>query len=281
MVDGDVDACELVWDDAITDVRTRFGLPVIERTPELVERMRSRVRHLLATDPDGSFVATRDGDVVGVAQALVRDDVWVLSLLGVAPPVQAQGIGRRLLEAALSYAGGRRGMILSSRDPKAMRRYALAGFDLHPAVTAWGRVVHDRLPATPGVREGSAGDLDLVAEVDRHVRGAARGLDIAHLLEEAGRLLVVDGVGYVVVRDEGRPVLLAARDDGAATALLFAALAGAPRDRETEVGWITADQQWAIRASLVAGLELHPVGPVMLRGFARPPAPYLPSGAFG
>ena len=140
---------------------------------------------------------------------------------------------------------------------------------------------HERLPATPAVREGGIDDLDLVAEVDVDVRGAARAPDVSHLLEEAGQLLMVDGAGYVVVRDEGRPVLLAARDDGAATALLFAALAGAPRDRETEMGWITAGQQWAIRAALVAGLELHPVGPVMLRGFDRPPAPYLPSGAFG
>ena len=133
----DVDACELLWDDAITDVRTRFALPVIERTPELVDRMRSRIRHLLATDPDGSLVATHDGEVVGLAQAFVRDDLWVLSLFAVAPALQALGIGRELLDAALAYSGGRRGIILASRDPKAMRRYDVdrraRGFDRVPA----------------------------------------------------------------------------------------------------------------------------------------------------
>jgi hypothetical protein len=48
-----------------------------------------------------------------------------------------------------------------------------------------------------------------------------------------------------------------------------------------EVNWMTAAQQWAIRTTLDVGLELHPVGPVMTRGLSGPPAPYLPSGAFG
>jgi hypothetical protein len=48
-----------------------------------------------------------------------------------------------------------------------------------------------------------------------------------------------------------------------------------------EVNWITSAQQWAIHASLEGGLELHPVGPVMTRGFDSPPRHYLPSGAFG
>jgi hypothetical protein len=160
-----------------------------------------------------------------------------------------------------------------------MRRYAHAGFALHPSVTARGHVARDRVPAVDSVREGTARDLALVAEVDRFVRGAAHGSELDLLLAEGARLLVADD-GYVLVRD-GRPILLAARDETAATDLLFAALAHAPADSAVEVGRLTTDQQWAIRACNLVGLELDPAGPFMTRGLLRPPTPYVPSQAFG
>jgi hypothetical protein len=54
-----------------------------------------------------------------------------------------------------------------------------------------------------------------------------------------------------------------------------------PDVQVAEFGWLTADQQWAMRLAMEAGLELHPVGPIALRGFDRSPAPYVPTGAFG
>ena len=40
-----------------------------------------RLRHLLATDPGGSWVAEDEQGIAGLAQALRREDVWGLSLL--------------------------------------------------------------------------------------------------------------------------------------------------------------------------------------------------------
>src|SRR4051812_34735268 len=78
--------------------------------PEVEDARRSiRVRHLLRTDPEGAWVAERDGEVVATAMALVREDVWGLSLLVVQPGLQGQGIGGRVLAPALAYAEGRRG----------------------------------------------------------------------------------------------------------------------------------------------------------------------------
>jgi ribosomal protein S18 acetylase RimI-like enzyme len=286
MRDGDVDACEQVWHEAWGEMRARFHLPAQDVSSGAVARMRARIRHLLTTDPSGSFVADDGHGVVGVAQALVRDRLWVLSLFAVAVHGQGQGIGRSLLAAALRYGEGGPGMILASRDPRAMRRYAAARFRLHPAVMAWGRVRHERLASAADVREGGIevreggiDDTPLVEEIDRQVRGASRGPDLDHLLGEGATLLLGDR-GYAVVRD-GRPLIVAATSDGAAARLLLAALLRAPHDRDVEVSWLTAGQQWAIDMCLRAGLELHPSGPVMIRGRQRPPAPYLPSGAFG
>ena len=278
----DVAGAEEAWADAYETMRAGYGLPVDPRTPDSVARTRERIAHLLATDPGGSWVAEDDdGAVVGLSQAAVREDLWVLSLLGVASRCQGRGTGKALLDAALEY--GREapsGMILCSRDPRAARRYFRAGFQLHPCVTARGAVDRRGLRPAPAVRAGDAADLDFVADLDRRVRGAAHGPDLVQLLGEGCGLWVREARGFAVAR-EAKPVFLAAADEEAAVDLLHACLGSAGRDEVVEVNWITAPQQWALRVALDVGLELHPVGPLMIRGMAGPPFPYLPSGAFG
>src|SRR5215210_845410 len=105
----------------------------------LIERGRRRVAHLQRTDPDGAWVAEHDGEVAGVALALVREGVWGFSLFAVAPELQGRGVGRRLLEASFAYGRDARGhLILSTENPAAMRSYARLGLDLHPCVAAAG-----------------------------------------------------------------------------------------------------------------------------------------------
>jgi GNAT superfamily N-acetyltransferase len=279
MEPNDIAPGELVWDVAYRTMRERFALPVEARSDAVTLMLQRRMHHLLGTDPDGSVVATIDHRVVGFAQAFVREDLWVLSLFAVEPATQGRGIGRALLDASMTCGAGRRGMILVSRDPLAMRRYFSAGFDLHPTLTAWGAVQHDRLPPSPSVREGDEHDFDQVAAVDREVRGAAHGPDLAFLVGEGSELLVHDGGGYALAGR--RPLLLAATSDEVATELLAAVLRRVPDGEIADVGWLTAGQQWALRVAVRAGMELHPVGPMGLRGFDRPPAPYIATGSFG
>ncbi len=284
MAKEDVPGAQQAWHAAYSAMRAAYHLPIEDRTPASTQLVENRIAHLLSTDPDGSWVAIDqdDGQVIGLSQALVREDLWVLSLLGVAPAAQDRGTGRALLDAALSYGQDTPvGLILCSRDPRAARRYMLAGFDLHPAVTAWGRLKRVRLrPPSAHVREGTAADAGLAAQLDRRLRGGSHRGDLEHLLGNGCRFLVLPDRGYAVARG-AKPVLLAASDEQDAIDLLLAALAGAGDDEVVEVGWLTAAQQWATRVALDVGLELHPVGPVMTRGLDAPPAPYLPSGAFG
>lgn len=248
------------------DVRWRRGL--------------ERVRHLLDTDPQGAWVADDGTGVRGVAMALVREGVWGLSLLAVAPSVQSNGLGRRLLERALATAEGTRAqIILSSLDPRALRSYARAGFALQPAVEGFGVVRRDAIPGGLGVREGESADLDLAAAVDREQRGAAHGPDHEKLLEAGFGLLVLPDRGYVFERD-GSPALLAARDEDGARALLWAALAAAPPAHECGVMFVTQRQGWAVPVMLDAGLSLEPCGPTFVRGKPGPMSPYLPNPAY-
>jgi len=261
-----------------TDLDRRLGRqPEPPRTsPFLV----ARHRHLLTVDPDGQWVSeAENGTLTGAACALRREGLWGLSLLVVHPDAQGQGLGRRLLDRALETARDADGaMITSSTDPRAIRRYAAAGFALWPTLGAQGVVRRDRLDAPDGVRDGDAGDLAHTEAVDREVRGAAHGSDILTMLEGGMRLAVSDE-GYAVY-GEHRVVVLAARTPGGAADLLRAALIAMREDGEIHVNWITAAQQWAIGVVLAAGLSLGPKGPICSRGRLGPLTPYLPSGAF-
>jgi GNAT superfamily N-acetyltransferase len=282
MASDDIDAGEAIWFEAINTMRASRGLPVETRNEESAARTRVRLAHLLSTDPGGSWVAEDDdGQVVGLTQAFVREDLFVLSLLGVSPRSQEKGTGKLLLDAALSYgAAAPVGMIQSSQDPRAMRRYSQAGFELHPCVAAHGRVDQRGLGPSEGVRDGSADDLALAAELDRRLRRGPHGPDLDILVGQGCRLLVSEGRGYALARG-GEPVFLAAQADDDAAQLLTACLRLAGPDDLVTVNWITAPQQWAVRVAVAAGLVLHPVGPLMIRGLPGPPRPYLPNGAFG
>jgi predicted N-acetyltransferase YhbS len=272
--EDDIAAAQRVSDAA-------FGGPTPPTTPELQRRRGERkLRHLLATDPGGCWVAQDgEGELAGVALALRREDLWGLSLLVVRPDVQARGVGRRLLEAALAHADGARGrIVLSSSDPKAMRRYARAGLALVPQVAACGIVDRSRLPATDGVRPGSFDDVAATADVSRHVRGATHHLDLPSFASD-GRQLLVHERGFAV-HEWGTPKLLAAYDDEAATALLWACLAAGGPGATVMVDFIGPGQDWAVAVALEAGLALTPDGPVFVSGDVGPLRPYLPSGAY-
>jgi GNAT superfamily N-acetyltransferase len=273
----DVPAADLVAFEALWGMVPRPG----ETLEARARRGQSRIAHLLATDPGGAWVAEADGRVVGAALALVREALWGLSLFVVEPSHQGAGVGRALLDAALGYADGARGaLILSSTDPKAMRRYARAGFALRPAVAAAGIVDRSALPARhPGVRAATGDDLELTEEISRAVRGATHAPDIPNALAHGHELLVLGDRGFVVHRD-GTPGLLAARDDEAAQALLWAALGASPPGASVQVDFISAGQDWAVAVALEAGLALSPDGPIFVRGDVGPLRPYLPSGAF-
>ena len=239
-----------------------------------------RLRHLLRTDPGGAWVAEEDGEVAGAALALVRDGLWGLSLLVVRPGSQSAGLGRELLGRAYAYGAGAAGhVVLASSDPRALRAYARLGLALHPAMSASG--VPRAVVAPPELRPGDEADFPLLAEIDRHVRGAAHGKDVAAMLAAGSRLLVLPGRGYAVVRPDGAsPQLLAAFTPPDAAAVLRGVLAGAG-ERSARVEWLTSAQQWAMTTCVEAGLDLSGEGgAVFLGGRVGPFAPYLPSGAY-
>jgi hypothetical protein len=217
--------------------------------------------------------------MLGAAVSFNREKVWFLATYAVRPGLQGRGLGRALLAAALEHGrGSLRGMISASGDPKAVRRYRSAGFSLHPQMFLSGTVDRSAIPVVEKVRDGSAGDIDLMDSVDRLTRGAAHGPD-HELMLGFWHLLVSDtttGSGYAYVDASGGVALLAATNRRTATRLLWAALAETTSGQP--IGHVTAANEWAIDVGLAARLELHQEGYLALRGM-DPPRPYLHNGA--
>jgi ribosomal protein S18 acetylase RimI-like enzyme len=240
-----------------------------------------RTAHALETDPEGCWVAEIDGRVVGCAISRVRELMWLLGSFAVAPDVQGRGVGTQLLAAALHHGRGcLRGMFAASADPAAVRRYRLAGFTLHPQMFVTGTVDRDALPLVERVREGSAGDVDLMNSIDRQTRGAAHLSDHETLLGQF-RLLVCEtssSQGYAYVGGDGSPVLVAATTRRTASDLVWEAFASSAPGSTVSLHHITAANQWAVDVGLGARLSVHTSGYLCLRGM-KPPAPYVHHGS--
>lgn len=251
------------------------------RTPERNAAWARRTAHALRTDPEGCWVAEVDGRVIGCAISRVRELMWLLSSFAVAPDVQGRGVGTQLLAAALHHGRGcLRGMLAASADPAAVRRYRMAGFTLHPQMFVTGTVDRDALPVVERVREGSAGDIDLMNSVDRQTRGAAHLSDHEALLEQF-RLLVCEtssSQGYAYVGSDGSPVLVAATTRRTASDLVWEAFASSAPGSTVSLHHVTAANQWALDVGLAARLSVHTSGYLCLRGM-KPPAPYVHHGS--
>ena len=120
---GDLPACVGVWRAGLTEYGVRVGRPPM---PPTSGPLLGLLGHLLATDPDGFWVAVADdpgadgavadgavaahdpagteGPIVAFVSALRREHVWFLSMLFVQPGHQERGLGRRLLSRVLAGA---------------------------------------------------------------------------------------------------------------------------------------------------------------------------------
>jgi ribosomal protein S18 acetylase RimI-like enzyme len=108
--------------------------------PEVWER---RVFYYLRRDPEGSFVATADGKVVGFMLGEVRSGEfgmeeptgWV-EVLGVDPAYQGRSAGRRLAEAMLGHFRGQGAQrvrtLVDETMPQIERFFRSLGFEAAP-----------------------------------------------------------------------------------------------------------------------------------------------------
>ena len=283
---GDIDDAEKLTRTAFhaLDVATQpadWPAPT-PRSSARSDAWRRRCSHLLEHDARGCWVAEDGAGLVGVATSLRRETMWILSSFAVRGGTQGQGVGARLLESALTHSVGCiRGMIASSQDPRAVRRYHRAGFTIYPHMLVHGVVDRSRIPIVEHVRDGSLGDLEMMNSVGRLVRDAAHLVDHEVMAYEHSLRVIDDttGSGFVYVPSGGGVYLLAATNRRTATRLLWDALAASPDGQPVTVDHLTGEQDWAVDVASEAGLAVYQRGYLALR-FMKPPAPYVPGPHF-
>ncbi len=101
------------------------------RAPVDVATLEARLRGAIATGNVVSFVAERDGTIVGDASLIIRDDRTMLGMC-IAPPERGRRLGGALLDAALAAATALERPVVSldvyAHNEAARRLYATRGF---------------------------------------------------------------------------------------------------------------------------------------------------------
>lgn len=260
------------------DERTPDGRP--GRGAQREHLWRTRTARCVREDGAGCWVVDLDGEMLGFATSIRRELLWALGTWTVLPQWQGHGLGAVLMAASTRYAhGALRRMVSSSSDPRAVRRYLLAGFDLHPTMTLRGVVNATDLPRVDRIRDGHSSDLEWMMSLSRQARGAAHSAGDHAFLSSAGDLLVVDRAGrrgFAHLSPDGSVALLAASDRRTAGDLFVEALRRRDGEAFTQ-GHLSGANQWALRAGAAAGLTLTTEGYLGLAGL-RPPRAYVHHG---
>jgi ribosomal protein S18 acetylase RimI-like enzyme len=196
-------------------------------------------RMVLSLAPRGSFAALSDRRIVGTSIGIDYGGFGWIAMMLVDPAYRGRGLGRRLLEAAMSALPSDRPIRLDA-TPLGRPLYQACGFEdeavltRHVADGSSRRVAAPPVPhrASSVVRPLSAADLPAIMEHDAEVFGGSRGRVLewalgdaplyAHTLEsEQGRVHYCFG-RHGRLFDQVGPVIAA--NDEIARALVTAAL---------------------------------------------------------
>ncbi|HEX6208796.1 MAG TPA: GNAT family N-acetyltransferase [Actinomycetota bacterium] len=222
----------------------------------LARRYEPETLHQFPVDPDGAAFTIRhvhgtgavfvaeDPEPVGFSSAVIRDGVWFLSQLWVAPDRHGAGIGSALLDAALAWGRGSSTFsVVASPFPGAQTVYMRRSmFPVWHSMEFEGEAPGVEMPE--GADELTTGDQPWVDELDREVRGIARPEDHELFREHARGIALRRGdepLGYLYAWPEGKLGPAAIRDGRDTPDLLRAGIAAGP----SRLSLIVPTTNWA------------------------------------
>jgi len=166
-------------------------------------------QRFLVADPEGSFVAERDGKVIGTSATITFAGklAWV-GMVIVDAEFRGQGIGKTLLKRAIDYLDGRRIACMKlDATPQGRPLYEKLGFRPEYDVERW--LLRRDLGSSPEKHSRAPADLDAVLQLDAEIFGADRSLLLRSVAQHDPELFVVskkDGeiAGYAFGRRGSR-----------------------------------------------------------------------------
>ena len=285
---GDLPACAGVWHAGISEYGVRVGRSPM---PPAFGPLLGLLGHLLATDPDGFWVAVAndhggsdpgdpsvaEGLVVAFVSALRREHVWFLSMLFVEPGHQDRGLGRQLLSQVLAGTDdAAHATCTDSVQPISNALYSRLGIVPHlPVLELVGRLERP-VPGLPGgvravpfdlLRTGPTdgpGPLRLAAAIehlDRTTLGYAHPQDHAFLGTQGRTGFLYEGgdggvLGYGYASEVGRLGPIAVEDAGL-MGPVAGHLLGSVRPAGAFSAWVPGSASAAVTTLLAAGLRLE------------------------
>ncbi len=158
------------------------------------ERRKSLWDHLART-ADQYWLAEKDGEPIGYARSILREDVRELTEFFVLPQHQSMGVGKELLARAFPIEGSKHRVIIATNDPRALSRYIKSG--VYPYVA---EMFLEKKPEPVSVEtdlkiepmSATADALENVCKIDEKLLGHRREVD--------QRWLMSDRTGYFYKR---------------------------------------------------------------------------------
>ncbi len=213
----DAPAVHRVWAEATNELNERHGFG---GQPLRLAPPHPYFAFAVEKEPEGFWVA-EDGDrVIGFAHSWVRGPLWFLAFLFVMPGYQGKGIGRHLLEQAITYGSHdritSRALITFAYNPASISLYMRCGmYPREPLYTMTGRSESVRplrnQPIGPGYERvtGEPNRLRDLCRIDDQVLGFAREAHHRYFLSVPGASCYLfgagaDPAGYAYVWSNGR-----------------------------------------------------------------------------
>ncbi len=282
-------ACVEIWRESINDYIGRLGQPEIASETSPLMRLYG---HLSTTDPERFVVAvqrapeTGEERIVAFASAVVRERLWFLSMLFVAPGVQAAGVGRALLAQVMPPPGTDTAMATATDSAQPISNALYSSYGIVPRIPLLNLIgrperadAFEPLPSgvVPVPFESIAGGppdgdghrvlADAVDALDRELLGVTHPIDHRYLRAESRRGWLYRGpdgapLGYGYATEAGRVGPVAVRD-AALMAPVLGHLTTAVEPRGAFALWLPGNADRAVVAALRAGFRLDQF-PVLL-----------------
>lgn len=281
---ADIPALAALFALARDDLARRLGWP---GRPEDPRRSEPDYEHVLGT---GSFrLAEAEGVPIGLACAILRDDIWFLSGFWVHPEQQRAGIGGPLLRQVWAEGearGCRTFCVWASSDPTALAAYMklgmLPGYQIMQFAADPAALRLPTAPADAALRPAGLADLPLLGVLDAQIRATPRLEDHRWLLgrpDAACWLLERSGQPVAYTYTSGARIGPAAWiDPDDATDLLSLALLAAAAIGPRVVLAVPGPNHVALRLALDTGLRLRSHAHFLSTRPLGRPEQYLPQG---
>ena len=193
----DAEVCGRIFFDAFESIASRHNFPV---EPSSREFTRFKASEMLASEGFATFVAERDGQLLGGAFIDERASIVGIGPVTVDPAAQDDGIGRALMEAALrrererGVAGVR--LVQTAYHYRSLALYTKLGFVVREPLSVLQGAPFALSSPGRGIRPADDADLDRCSEVCVRVHGHERRGELEDAIA-AGTARVVERPGGI------------------------------------------------------------------------------------